>query len=494
MRILKKILIGSRNLLLFLFVSSLLAVVAYKFIPVYYTPLMFIRVYEQVRDSKSIKLEHKWMPLKQIAQPLAQAVVASEDNLFLDHDGFDMIQIQKARADAEKGKRVRGASTISQQTAKNVFLWPGRTYLRKGIEAYFTVLIEWIWGKERIMEVYLNSIEMGDGIYGAEAVAQAHFKKPAYKLTKAEAALIAATLPNPRKFNSAKPSPYMLKRQTKIMSLMGKLLKIEMGYDSGDPDSESGSRKVRRRKKLRAESDTTVRLPEKKYLHKNDNHMSHFIYHDLGRIEYEKALERQTVAFNALLEAKAQGRTGENRLFFCEHQPVLTIGKSGKDTNLLIPKELLVQRGISFYHINRGGDITYHGPGQITGYPVFDLDTWKLGLKQYIDRLEETIIRFLAIYGIKGERLAGATGVWIDPGVPRKARKICAIGVKSSRFVTMHGFALNINTDLDYFSLINPCGFKDKGVTSLEKEMGMEQDFEEAKARLHSLFTEMFPE
>ena len=198
------------------------------------------------------------MPLKQIAQPLAQAVVASEDNLFLDHDGFDMIQIQKARADAEKGKRVRGASTISQQTAKNVFLWPGRTYLRKGIEAYFTVLIEWIWGKERIMEVYLNSIEMGDGIYGAEAV-----QKPAYKLTKAEAALIAATLPNPRKFNSAKPSPYMLKRQTKIMSLMGKLLKIKMGYDSGDSDPESGSRKVRKRKKLRAESDTTVYLLEK---------------------------------------------------------------------------------------------------------------------------------------------------------------------------------------------------------------------------------------
>ena len=199
--------------------------------------------------------------------------------------------------------------------------------------------------------------------------------------------------------------------------------------------------------------------------------MSHFIYHDLGRIEYEKALERQTAAFNALLEAKAQGRAGENRLFFCEHQ-----------------------RGISFYHINRGGDITYHGPGQITGYPVFDLDTWKLGLKQYIDRLEETIIRFLAIYGIKGERLAGATGVWIDPDVPGKARKICAIGVKSSRFVTMHGFALNINTNLDYFSLINPCGFKDKGVTSLEKELGAEQDFEAAKACLHSLFIEMFPE
>ena len=144
-----------------------------------------------------------------------------------------------------------------------MFLWPGRTYLRKGIEAYFTVLIEWIWGKERIMEVYLNSIEMGDGIYGAEAVAQAHFKKPAYKLTKMDAALIAATLPNPRKFNSAKPSPYMLKRQAKIVSLMGKLLKIEMGYDGGDPDPESGSRKVRKRKKLRAESGTTARLPEK---------------------------------------------------------------------------------------------------------------------------------------------------------------------------------------------------------------------------------------
>ena len=221
--------------------------------------------------------------------------------------------------------------------------------------------------------------------------------------------------------------------------------------------------------------------------------MSHFIYHDLGRIEYEKALERQTAAFNALLEAKAQGRTGENRLFFCEHQPVLTIGKSGKDTNLLIPEELLVQRGVSFYHINRGGDITYHGPGQITGYPVFDLEYWQLGLKLYIHRLEEVIIRFLALYGIRGERLDGATGVWIDPDVKGHARKICAIGVKSSRFVAMHGFALNINTDLSYFSLINPCGFTDKGVTSLEKELGEKQDFEQAKTQLHSLFSELFP-
>ena len=223
MRILKKILIGSRNLLLFLFVSSLLAVVAYKFIPVYYTPLMFIRVYEQVRDSKPIKLEHKWMPLKQIAQPLVQAVVASEDNLFLDHDGFDMIQIQKARADAEKGKRVRGASTISQQTAKNVFLWPGRTYLRKGIEAYFTVLIELMWDKERIMEVYLNVAEMGKGIYGVEAAAEAHFGTTAAKLTRRQSCLIAACLPNPIKRTAGNPSPYISKRAADIAALEPKI-------------------------------------------------------------------------------------------------------------------------------------------------------------------------------------------------------------------------------------------------------------------------------
>jgi len=211
-------------------------VVAYKFIPVYYTPLMFIRMYEQSQNGEKIKMEHKWVPLSQIAQPLVQAVASSEDNLFMEHNGFDMKQIQKARDEAEKGKRVRGASTISQQTAKNVFLWPGKTYVRKGLEAYFTLLIEWIWGKERIMEVYLNSIEMGNGIYGAEAVARAHFKKSAYQLTNREAALIAATLPNPRIYNSAKPSAYMLKRQGQILGLMPKLLKIEMGYGSTKSD------------------------------------------------------------------------------------------------------------------------------------------------------------------------------------------------------------------------------------------------------------------
>lgn len=220
---------------------------------------------------------------------------------------------------------------------------------------------------------------------------------------------------------------------------------------------------------------------------------SGFEYYDLGRIDYADALKQQTTAFDTLLQAKASGMQETNRLFFCEHNPVLTIGKSGKDSNLLIPEDLLRLKGVSFYHINRGGDITYHGPGQITGYPIFDIECWNFGLKQYIHQLEETIIRFLALYSIKGERLDGATGVWIDPQVQGRARKVCAIGVKSSRFVTMHGFALNINTDLSYFNLINPCGFTDKGVTSLEKELGRKVDFEMAKAQLHSIFKEMFP-
>ncbi|MCC8143413.1 MAG: monofunctional biosynthetic peptidoglycan transglycosylase [Tannerellaceae bacterium] len=230
MVILKQLLKWIRNLILFLFLFSIGMVVLYKFVPVYYTLLMFIRVYEQIKADRKAVIDHQWVPLSAIAQPLVQAVVASEDNLFLTHKGFDMDQIKKAREEAEKGKRIRGASTISQQTAKNVFLWPGKNYVRKGLEVYFTFLIELLWSKERIMEVYLNSIEMGDGIYGAEAVAQLHFKKPASKLTPAEAALIAATLPNPRRYNSAKPSAYMLKRQGQILSLMGKLEQIPMGY------------------------------------------------------------------------------------------------------------------------------------------------------------------------------------------------------------------------------------------------------------------------
>ena len=184
--------------------------------PVYITPLMITRSIE-----KDDEMQHKWVPIEEISENMALAVVSSEDNLFMSHSGFDFDQIQKAIEEAEKTGRQRGASTISQQTAKNVFLWNGRSWVRKGLEAYFTVLIELIWGKERIMEVYLNSIEMGPGIYGAEAVAQAHFGKSASKLTRREAALIAATLPNPLKYSSKNPSKYMRKRQRQITRLMG---------------------------------------------------------------------------------------------------------------------------------------------------------------------------------------------------------------------------------------------------------------------------------
>lgn len=248
MKWIRKIYIWSRNTILFLFLFSLLMVVVYRFVPVYYTPLMFIRMSEQMQEDKPIRLKHKWVPLDEISQQLVQAVIASEDNLFLAHNGFDFQQMERAKAEAEKGKKLRGASTISQQTAKNVFLWPGRSYIRKGLEAYFTVLIEFVWGKERIMEVYLNSIEMGEGIYGAEAVATNHFNKHARQLNKAEAALIAATLPNPLRFNSARPSPYMMKRQTKIMSLMDQIIKVNFGKDTKDKSKPS----TKKRRKWRA--------------------------------------------------------------------------------------------------------------------------------------------------------------------------------------------------------------------------------------------------
>lgn len=208
--------------ILFFFGSSILAVVVLKWVPVYFTPLMFIRIAEQIFDGESPKLSHQWVSIDNMSRNMPQAVIASEDNLFLDHSGFDFAQIKAARKEASKGKRVRGASTISQQTAKNVFLWNGKSYIRKGFEAYFTLFIEFIWGKERIMEVYLNSIEMGKGIYGVEAVAKEHFGTSAANLSKSQAALIAASLPNPIKFNSASPSAYMRRRQHNIMSLMGK--------------------------------------------------------------------------------------------------------------------------------------------------------------------------------------------------------------------------------------------------------------------------------
>lgn len=204
------------------FASTILSVVALRWLPVYFTPLMFIRLAQQVDEGKSMTLHHHWVPLEEISPSLPIAVMASEDARFLEHHGFDYKAIEHAamRNMKHPEKRKLGASTISQQTAKNVFLWPGRSWVRKGFEVYFTFLIELMWSKERIMEVYLNSIEMGDGIYGADAVAEHHFNTTADKLTKAQCALIAVSLPNPRRFNSARPSGYMLKRQSRILREM----------------------------------------------------------------------------------------------------------------------------------------------------------------------------------------------------------------------------------------------------------------------------------
>lgn len=204
------------------FASTILSVVALRWLPVYFTPLMFIRLAQQVDEGKSMTLHHHWVPLDEISPSLPVAVMASEDARFLEHHGFDYKAIEHAamRNMKHPEKQKLGASTISQQTAKNVFLWPGRSWVRKGFEVYFTFLIELMWSKERIMEVYLNSIEMGDGIYGADAVAEHHFNTTADKLTKAQCALIAVSLPNPLRFNSARPSGYMLKRQSRILREM----------------------------------------------------------------------------------------------------------------------------------------------------------------------------------------------------------------------------------------------------------------------------------
>ena len=202
--------------------STILAVVALRFVPVFFTPLMFIRCGQQMAEGKNLKLDHHWVPISKISPSMPVAVIASEDANFMNHHGFDYKAIVNAAERNRKHpeKRKLGASTISQQTAKNVFLWPGRSWIRKGFEAYFTVLIELFWSKERIMEVYLNSIEMGDGIYGVDAVAEANFQTDAKNLSRAQCALIAATLPNPRKFSSKNPSAYMKKRQSQILHEM----------------------------------------------------------------------------------------------------------------------------------------------------------------------------------------------------------------------------------------------------------------------------------
>ena len=208
------------KLILYFLGISIGLVILFKFIPVPFTPLMFIRTTEQLAAGDKIVWKHDWISLDEMGTNIQKAVIASEDGKFTSHNGFDIKAIEKAYQNNQKGKKIKGGSTISQQTAKNVFLWPGRSYVRKGLEAYFTLLIEVVWGKERIMEVYLNSIEMGNGIYGIEAAAEYWFNKEARNLTKSEAAAIAAILPNPRKFKAKNGSRYIERRKNAIKRQM----------------------------------------------------------------------------------------------------------------------------------------------------------------------------------------------------------------------------------------------------------------------------------
>jgi len=222
-------------------------------------------------------------------------------------------------------------------------------------------------------------------------------------------------------------------------------------------------------------------------------------YKDLGLIEYKKAWDEQEVLLKKIIDIKSSNsnlaedkkRPTDNYLLFCEHPNVYTLGKNGSENNMLLNLIQLKDKNATFYRTNRGGDITYHGPGQIVGYPVLDLENFKTGIRQYIYNIEEVIIRTLKEYSIKVERLDGATGVWLDTD-NSKVRKICAIGVRASHWVTMHGFAFNINTDLKYFSYINPCGYTDKPVTSLEKELGCKQNTEQVKTKLKKYFEQVF--
>lgn len=216
------------------------------------------------------------------------------------------------------------------------------------------------------------------------------------------------------------------------------------------------------------------------------------IFEDLGVVEYSQAWSYQLELFNKTIEKKKKKEATENRVLFCEHTHVITKGKNSDESNVLLSEQLLASRGVSLFQIDRGGDVTYHGPGQLVGYPIFDLESMNIGLRQYIFNLEEVIIQLLDEYGLVAGRLKSAPGVWLDFLDESKARKICAIGVRSSHFVTMHGFALNVNTDLSYFSLINPCGFIDKGVTSMEKELGAKVDLFDVKEKTRKVFLRVF--
>ncbi len=220
---------------------------------------------------------------------------------------------------------------------------------------------------------------------------------------------------------------------------------------------------------------------------------------DLGLIDYKKAWDYQTELFEKDLVVKQHNRkhpeqqeASSNYLIFCEHPHVYTLGKSGKKENLLVNDEGLAKINASYYHINRGGDITYHGPGQIVAYPIFDLENFFTDIHKYLRLMEEAVIQTLAEYKIKGGRIDGLTGVWIDSDDENKARKICAIGVKTSRWISMHGLAFNVNTNLNYFDHIIPCGIDDKAVTSMEKELGEQVSFNEVKELLKLKFSELF--
>lgn len=213
--------------ILILWLLSIVHVIALKYIPVYFTPLMVLRSCQSIFDGKAPRNDKTWMPIEQISHNLVVACIASEDNLFLKHNGFSERAIRQALIERLEGKRIRGGSTISQQTAKNVFTFCSRTWFRKGIETYYTILIELIWGKERIMEVYLNVVELGDGIYGVEAASHHYWGIPANKLSKSQSALMAAALPNPLHYSITRPGPYMQKRQKQILDLMPKMGKIE---------------------------------------------------------------------------------------------------------------------------------------------------------------------------------------------------------------------------------------------------------------------------
>lgn len=228
--------------------------------------------------------------------------------------------------------------------------------------------------------------------------------------------------------------------------------------------------------------------------------MQKVIFSDLGLIDYKECWDYQEKLFNETIRLKTENRNipagsqipTSNYLLFCEHPHVYTLGKSGSENNLLINEQGLKEKEATFYKINRGGDITYHGPGQLVGYPIFDLDNFFTDIHKYLRFLEEAVILTLEEYGISAARINGLTGVWLDIEDPKKAKKICALGVRSSRWVTMHGFAFNINNDLNYFNNIVPCGITDKAVTSLAKELGMKVDFKDVKEKMKKHLANIF--